>query len=201
MSAELYSASGNNTSLQGATMGGVKPLHRFIKGQPKIIGIIVLVLGMSYFILSIAIMPSSVQHLSAVIPPGLLLGTMFIVCGILYIVTEHKPTKKTVTISLALSIVGILVACWTFMLILPELVHSHYYRHYDYFEYNITESEVPWLTYEAMDESMNAIFLFHSFVGAVILIVMSALAGAALRSTKSQVIVMMTASPTETPVE
>ena len=40
MSAELYSANGNNASLQGTTtVGGTKPLHRFIKGQPKIIGV------------------------------------------------------------------------------------------------------------------------------------------------------------------
>lgn len=39
MSAEIYSASGNNASLQGTTVGGIKPLHRFIKGQPKIIGV------------------------------------------------------------------------------------------------------------------------------------------------------------------
>lgn len=39
MSAEVYIASGNNSSLQSTTVGGSKPLHRFIKGQPKIIGV------------------------------------------------------------------------------------------------------------------------------------------------------------------
>ncbi|KAF0043361.1 hypothetical protein F2P81_004698 [Scophthalmus maximus] len=40
-----------------------------------------------------------------------------------------------------------------------------------------------------------------SFIGAIIFVVMSALAGAALRSTKSQAIVVMTTAPTETAVE
>lgn len=39
MSAELYASSESNASLQGTTVGGSKPLHRFIKGQPKIIGV------------------------------------------------------------------------------------------------------------------------------------------------------------------
>lgn len=42
MSAELYFASGpdgNNARLQGTTVGGSKPLHRFIRGQPKTIGV------------------------------------------------------------------------------------------------------------------------------------------------------------------
>lgn len=40
---------------------------------------------------------------------------------------------------------------------------------------------------QAMGVSVEAIYLFYSVVGAIIFIVMSALAGAALRSTKSQV--------------
>lgn len=40
---------------------------------------------------------------------------------------------------------------------------------------------------QAMGVSCGAIIVFYSFVGGIILIVMSALAGAALRSTKSQV--------------
>lgn len=39
MSAEVYSLNGNNASDQSTTVGGSKPLHRFIKGQPKIIGV------------------------------------------------------------------------------------------------------------------------------------------------------------------
>lgn len=40
---------------------------------------------------------------------------------------------------------------------------------------------------KAMGVTIEAIFVFYSFVGGIIFIVMSTLAGAALRSTKSQV--------------
>ncbi|XP_054471383.1 uncharacterized protein LOC129104627 [Anoplopoma fimbria] len=202
MSADLYCASdsgGNNANLQGTTLGGSKPLHRFIKGQPKIIGIIALVLGSSFFILSIAITQEArVQFISTAVPPGFMLGTLFIICGILYILTEYNPTKKTVTMSLALSIVTILGACWTLMHILTPIAHHHSYDHFeleDNFTYSLNRH------YEAMVISVELIFLVHSVVGAIFFIVMSCLAVAALRSTKSQAIIMMTTMPAETPVE
>ncbi|XP_071346263.1 uncharacterized protein [Trachinotus anak] len=207
MSAELYYSNGSggtNASLQTTTVGGIKPLHRFIKGQPKITGIIVLVLGTSFFILSIAIVGDSASEpIWQAIPPGFLLGTLFTTCGILYILTEHNPTKKTVTISLALSIVTILGVFWTILHMLPYLIHHRFYWHYDFAEDNITElDDASWsFSHEAMGLTMEAIFVFYSFVGAIIFIVMSTLAGAALRSTKSQAIVVMTAAPTETPAE
>ncbi|XP_039981244.1 uncharacterized protein LOC120788954 isoform X3 [Xiphias gladius] len=168
MSVKLCSASGpegNNASLQGTTVGGSKPLHRFIKGQPKIVG--------------------------------------FILCGILYILTEHKPTKKTVTISLAVSVVTILGAFWTVLQILPEVLLANFLTHYDIHEDSSTETDdAAWSAcYEAMGAMMEVIYLFYSLVGAIIFIVMSSLAGAALRSTKSQAIIVMTTAPTETPVE
>ncbi|KAM9366122.1 uncharacterized protein ABDE67_001620 [Symphorus nematophorus] len=200
MSAELYSASGNNANLQGTSVGGSKPLHRFIKGQPKIIGIIVLVLGSSFVIVSIAITPDYIPQIWT----GILLGALFIICGILYILTEHNPTKKTVTISLALSIVTILAACWTVLHILPSMTHHYHDSHYfEYLEENITDiDEDTWSSYHKfIGLSLEAIFLFYTFVGAIIFIVMSTLAGAALRSTKSQAIVVMTTTATEIPVE
>uniref|UniRef100_A0A3Q0QNF9 Uncharacterized protein n=1 Tax=Amphilophus citrinellus TaxID=61819 RepID=A0A3Q0QNF9_AMPCI len=126
MSAELLSVSqprGNNGSLQGTTVGAGKPIHRFLKGQPKILG---------------------VRHGHKYTHSHLCL----IICGIMYVLTEHNPTKKT-----------------------------------------------------HMGLALEAVFVFYTLVGAVILIVMSALAGAALRSTKTQAVVMMTTASTETPTE
>ncbi|XP_044058158.1 uncharacterized protein LOC122878816 isoform X1 [Siniperca chuatsi] len=196
MSVELYSPSGpggTNASLQGTTVGGSKPLHRFIRAQPKITGIIVLVLGSSLCIVSISITPSSFQHIRKV-----MLGALFIICGMMYILTEHHPTKKTVTISLALSIVTILGSFWTVLYTLPYLAHFHYRDYSDFLEYNVTDTEEVWSSYhEAMEMTVEMIFWVYAFVGAIIFIVMSVLAGAALRSTKSQAILEMTAMPTE----
>ncbi|KAM4592980.1 uncharacterized protein PAE49_004757 [Odontesthes bonariensis] len=202
MSVELYTSgerSGNNGSLRDTAVGGTKPLHRFLKGQPKIMGTVVLVMGASLIIFSIAVTMQSSNHVWRTIPPGLVLGILFIISGILYILTELNPTKKTVTISLALSIVSILLACWAILFILAN-VHTHrYLYHYDD---NTTDIEILWGSYaEAMGVSMEAVLLFHSCVGAIIFIVMSALAGAALRSTRSQAIVVMSTTSTETPAE
>ncbi|KAM7413212.1 hypothetical protein PAMA_020538 [Pampus argenteus] len=147
MSSEIYSAngpSGNNASLEGITVGGSKPLHRFIKGQPKIIGIIVLVLGVSFFMMSITFNQGiAFQHKSTAVIPGFLQGTLYILCGILYILTEHDPTKKRVTASLALSIVTILGAFLTITVILIHVGSGYSYRYYDYLDENMTDTEEP----------------------------------------------------------
>ncbi|XP_065809164.1 uncharacterized protein [Labrus bergylta] len=204
MSVALYSASGNNASLHGTTVGGSKPLHRFIKGQPKIIGVIVLILGSSNFILSFSTSLTNSPHFNhiwGVIPPGIVIGFLFNTTGILFILTEHNPTKKTVTISLALSIVTVLGICWTVLHIIPNLTQYHYYVD----EYNVDnttdEEEAKWTPYKAMERSFEAIFLLYTLMGGIIFVVMSVMAGAALRSTKSQTMIVMTTPTSETQVD
>ncbi|XP_006779967.1 membrane-spanning 4-domains subfamily A member 15-like [Neolamprologus brichardi] len=204
MSAELLSVSdpgGNNGNPQDTSVGGTKPLHRFLKGQPKIIGTIVLILGASFFIISIAITADSqMMHIWTVIPPGFLLGTLLIICGITYILAQHNTTKKTVTISLSLSIVSILVACWTLIHILPDIEAYSYHLDYIYDNGTFSFTE-PMENRQLMGLALEAVLVFYTFVVAVIFIVMSALAGIALRSTKSQAIVVMTAASPDLSVE
>lgn len=215
MSAELCLSpgpGGNNGSPQNTTTttttstGGTKPLHRFIKGQPKIIGIIVLVLGTSVFtVTAVLVEERDTRFIWTAIPPGFVQGTLYIICGILYILTEHTPTKKTVTISLALSIVSLLATIWTILHVLPNLVHGYYWhllRHSDLLEENVTESDlIATLQYMSMEKSLEIIFVVKFFSGGIIFIVMSVLGGIALRSTSSQAIVIMTSAPRETQAE
>lgn len=208
MSAELYLSPEpreNNGSVQTTTTtaGGTKPLHRFIKGQPKIVGIILLVLGTTIFaVTAVLIEDRDTHYIWTTIPPGFLQGTLYIICGILYIITEHNPTKKTVTVSLALSIVTLLGTIWTILFILPDFAHDHYIRHYEYMEENVTDAALlAAVQYETMGKSLEAIFLVKFFLGGVIVVVMSVLGGIALRSTNSQAIVVMTAAQTENPAE
>ncbi|KAM3876941.1 membrane-spanning 4-domains subfamily A member 4D-like [Diretmus argenteus] len=203
MSAELYPVfepHGDNTNLHSTAVGGSKPLHRFIKGQPKIIGIVLLVLGSSFFILSITMLEGSVPNALKSITPGFWLGAMFISCGIIYILTEHNPTKKTVTISLALSIVSLLGSFWgAFLCILPGMV-DNYWRNSQYdshYHFNDNGSDIFDGGSDIMEGDWSTHYEFYIFVGATIFIVMSSLAGAALRSTKSQALVVMSTIPTE----
>ncbi|KAM3625557.1 uncharacterized protein V6R79_014025 [Siganus canaliculatus] len=205
MSAELYSVNSNNEGPQSTTVGDSKPLHRFIKGQPKITGIIVLMLGSSVFIVSAAIVSDS-SFKWAIIQPGMYLGILFIICGVLYIITEHNLTKKTVTISLALSIVTILSACWVILSISMGIEQGGTFRHYNFhqsFYENVTDyDEMP---QESSDETVmvatEAVYLFHSTVGTIIITVMSFLAGAALRSASTRTVIVMTTTASETLAE
>ncbi|XP_026233563.1 uncharacterized protein LOC113174095 [Anabas testudineus] len=206
MSVQLYSASGsggNEASIQGTTVGGSKPLHRFIRGQPKIVGIIALILGASSFIVSMTIYSSlPIHYIWTAIPPGFIVGSLFIISGILFILTEHNPTKKTVTLSLAFSIVAILGAVWSVWHMIPDLVHGFHYRNHQYIDEHSSEADNRWLSNSmAMGLSLEIIFTFYNLVGIIIFIVMSCFAGAALRSTKSQAVVVMTTAPPETPAE
>ncbi|XP_056881208.1 uncharacterized protein si:ch1073-291c23.2 isoform X1 [Takifugu flavidus] len=198
MSAELHC----DARIQSTTVGGSKPLHYFMKGQPKITGSALLVLGCSFFIICVTVVRESSHHMWTVFPPGVLLGIMFIICGILYIVTEYNTTKKTVTISLALTIVTILGIFWTIL----QIILNIHFRHHDYTIHdiydNVTETAMQWSEYhEAMAVSIEVVYLCYCLMCVVVFIVMSVLAGAALRSTKSQAIVVMTTAPIEMPVE
>ncbi|XP_054625587.1 uncharacterized protein si:ch1073-291c23.2 [Dunckerocampus dactyliophorus] len=208
MSVELLSASppsGNNGSLQATKVGGRKPLHRFMKAQPQSVGVVVLVLGVSFFITSIIMAQDHpAHHLWRLSPLGYIVGIQFIVCGILYIITEHNPTKKTVTASLALGIVTIVAAFWMIFILLTNMDHHHYRRDFEVFDLdNMTgiEEDTWGSQAEALGLTTEAVFVFYTFVGTIILVVMSVLAGAALRSTKSQATVVVSTTTTETPAQ
>lgn len=203
MSAELYAEAGpggSNGSAAVTSLEGSKPIHRFIRGQPKIIGTAVLIMGVSFFIFTFSVMAAAETS----VVPSFLQGSLYITTGILYIVTEHNPTKKTVTISLALTIVTILWICWTILHTVSHLGHQYHYlhNHEQEEEYkNVTDSYKWELYSEAIRLSVDSVVVFHNLVGVIIMIVMTSLAVAALRSTKSQAIVVMTAVANETPVE
>uniref|UniRef100_A0A3P8VD56 Uncharacterized protein n=1 Tax=Cynoglossus semilaevis TaxID=244447 RepID=A0A3P8VD56_CYNSE len=164
-----------NTALQTTTVGGSKPLHRFMKGQPKTVGVRAVVGTADKRRLSLC---------------------TFIMSGMLYILTEHNPTKKAVTISLALSIVTILGTVWTILDTLPEIMFSH---HYDSLDQEVLMDFHLVMVWFVKISVLLVVFLFYTFGGGVIVIVMSTLAGAALRPTKSQAIVVMTtATDTDT---
>ncbi|XP_077446818.1 uncharacterized protein LOC144067159 [Stigmatopora argus] len=210
MSVELLPArqpGENNAPLRDTTVGGAKPLHRFINGEPQVVGIIVLILGISFIITAIVVERESMHpEMWTAIQPGYVIGAMFVVCGIVYIITEHNPTKKTVTISLALSIVAILCSIWTAIMVIPHIERLGYDRIYDTFE----DENTTFMDYHTryslspaavVEQVLDMVFMFYVFVGTVLFIVMSTLATAALRSSRTKAIVVMSTTSNATPAE
>ncbi|XP_021432195.2 membrane-spanning 4-domains subfamily A member 15 [Oncorhynchus mykiss] len=178
-------------------VGGSKPLHRFIRGEPKSTGIVMMFMGSSLFILGIPMRLDTLMSSAETFTP-FWLGILFIISGLLYVLTEKNPSKQLVTASLALSIISMLGVTVAFFEFLKGIVHIRqsydYYDHYHY-DYNATESGrvvVPWRK-QHMHQliSLEAVFMYQSLVGMVVLIVMTSFARVALHSSKTQAVVVM----------
>uniref|UniRef100_A0A4W5RA48 Si:ch1073-291c23.2 n=1 Tax=Hucho hucho TaxID=62062 RepID=A0A4W5RA48_9TELE len=181
------------------TLGGSKPLHRFIRGEPKSIGIVMLFMGSSLFILAIPMRMDPLES-SAENFTSFWLGILFIICGLLYVLTEKNTSKQLVTASLALSIISILGVTVAFFEFLKSILNMQFYRYHYYHSYyddNITDRvDVPWRKHHTGQLlHLEAVFMYQSLVGMVLLIMMTAFARAALRSSKTQAIVVMNTLP------
>ncbi|NP_001135330.1 membrane-spanning 4-domains subfamily A member 15 isoform X2 [Salmo salar] len=178
-------------------VGGSKPLHRFIRGEPKSTGIVMMFMGSSLFILGIPMRLDTLKSSAEIFTP-FWLGILFIISGLLYVLTEKNPSKQLVTASLALSIIsmlGVTVAFFEFLKGILRIQESH--DSYDYYheDYNATESgrvAALWHKqhmYQLI--SLEAVFMYQSLVGMVLLIVMTSFARVALHSSKTQAVVVM----------
>ncbi|XP_060720359.1 membrane-spanning 4-domains subfamily A member 15 [Tachysurus vachellii] len=172
--------------------GGTKPLHRFLRGEPKTVGIVLLFLGLCMFLFGIPVNEDVLESSTDMYSP-FWLGTMYFICGVLYIQSERNTTKKIVTISLAFSIISILgtiVGAIKFIKVL--VLSSQLYIAQDYYNYNDTDLETE---HYVLHYRLEAVFLFHSLVAGVILISMSVFARLALRSSQSKMFVVMRYPP------
>ncbi|KAL7841836.1 hypothetical protein SRHO_G00255270 [Serrasalmus rhombeus] len=192
------SAGKEGSPAEGATTqtvtGGSKPLHRFLRAEPKTVGIVMILMGFGLFLFGIPLKMDTVDN-SSDIYSSFWLGFLYLTCGVLYILAERKPTKKIVTASLALSIVstlGSIFAAIDFIKAMVVISHSHQYRLYNLYESeNITELEAVVEQRYTSVYSLEAVFLFHSLIGGGILIVMTVFARMALRSSRTQTVVVM----------
>ncbi|KAF7686806.1 hypothetical protein HF521_015199 [Silurus meridionalis] len=164
------------------TAGGTKPLHRFLRGEPRTVGIILLFLGLCLFLFGIPLKGGYLDTSSDSYCP-FWLGILYFICGILYILSERNTTKKTVTISFAFSIIAILGTIVGVIIFSKGVFSNHnYYMYY----YHDNETEANMELYMQI-HSIEGVFLFHSLLAGVILITMSVFARLALRSSHSQV--------------
>ncbi|XP_048061989.1 uncharacterized protein si:ch1073-291c23.2 isoform X1 [Megalobrama amblycephala] len=171
--------------------GGNKPVHRFLKGQPKSIGIVLVMMGICLFMFGIVIDVRSDVTTSADMYSPFWLGTLFFICGLLYILSERNPSKKIITASFALSIIstiGAICACVDFSRAIVGLHHTYW----SHLSENQTEEERHYVLQHYMSiDLMEQVFFCHSLIGGILLITMTFFARAALRSSRTQAVVVM----------
>uniref|UniRef100_A0A3B3T0X0 Si:ch1073-291c23.2 n=1 Tax=Paramormyrops kingsleyae TaxID=1676925 RepID=A0A3B3T0X0_9TELE len=190
----VFTAGSEATGDTTEVVGFSKPLHRLMRADPKSIGVAMMILGGSQLITGIPMMLDIMGNNA--VYGGLWLGTVFVICGILYFLSGSSPSKKLVTANLALSIASLITGALAFMINLSTFINQHrediYYYDYDINYSNLTNIDEIWSTFHKNQVScMEGIWLLHCFVGGVILIVMTAFSRAALRSTKTQATVIM----------
>ncbi|XP_041095352.1 membrane-spanning 4-domains subfamily A member 15 [Polyodon spathula] len=177
--------------------GGVKPLHRFIRGEPKSVGIAVLFLGLTVMIIGFE--DWKVFETDSFSLQPFLIGLLFIISGILCIVSENRPTKQLVTACLAVNIISILVSPFAVM---QQMVQATSKIQLFPHDFNITAlsncTDPCWP--EQFHHTLLTTFwvsIIYILSGMVLLIVMSGFACAGLRPSQSQAIVVMNMKPTD----
>lgn len=178
------------------TTGGAKPLHRFLRGEPKSVGIVMMFMGSCLFMFGIPLKMDTSAETNTDIYSSFWLGILYFICGLLYVLAEREPTKKIITASFALSIlstIGSAVAAIDFIVAMLFITHVHY-NHYGYSyrqDGNYSKVAAGGTSNYMPIYSLEAVFLFHTIIGVVILITMSIFARMALRSSRTQAVVIM----------
>lgn len=155
-----------------------KPVHRFVKGEPKSLGIVILLLGCAEFLMGFLLIGERLTSAVAHIP--FWQGLLFIICGILSIYTERHTSKKMVTVCFAMYIVTMLGIIISFIWRLSIISRLRYYGFFYY-----ADASKRGLLLTAFESVMTtwAVCVFG------ILIFLSTVARLALKSTRTQFIV------------
>ncbi|XP_049898143.1 uncharacterized protein LOC126388858 [Epinephelus moara] len=170
---------GNQAAVNMELMSG-KPLHRFVRNEPRSLGIVMLVFGCAELLMGFPLAKQGVRTSWTIYIP-LWQGALFLVCGNLSIYTEIHPSKKMVTVSLAMYVVtllGIFVSVGYRISTLIEYTFFYYYNGW----YNDESTGNGMLT------GIESILLTSSVCVLALLIFLSTIARLALKSTHSQVI-------------
>nr|XP_023684897.1 uncharacterized protein LOC111852831 isoform X2 [Paramormyrops kingsleyae] len=88
----VFTAGSEATGDTTEVVGFSKPLHRLMRADPKSIGVAMMILGGSQLITGIPMMLDIMGNNA--VYGGLWLGTVFVICGILYFLSGSSPSKK-----------------------------------------------------------------------------------------------------------
>ncbi|XP_033488416.1 membrane-spanning 4-domains subfamily A member 4A-like isoform X1 [Epinephelus lanceolatus] len=172
---------GNQAAVNMELMSG-KPLHRFVRNEPRSLGIVMLVFGCAELLMGFPLAKQGARTSWTIYIP-LWQGALFLVCGNLSIYTGIHPSKKMVTVSLAMYVVtllGVFVSIGYRISTLIEYSFIYYYR--GWYSDESTVNRMGQLT------GIESILLTSSVCVLALLIFLSTIARLALKSTHSQVI-------------
>lgn len=169
---------GENQAVDNVLLMNSKPLHRFVQKEPRSLGIVIMIFGCAEVLMGFQLAQVSDRMSSHGIYIPFWQGALFIVCGNLSIYTEIHPSKKMLTVCLAMyvvSLLGIVVSVGYRIYLLSFINFMRYRRYSDYDLNQILSIEVVLFT--------------SSLCVSVLLIFLSTVARLALKSTQTQVIV------------
>ncbi|XP_029965646.1 uncharacterized protein LOC115401536 [Salarias fasciatus] len=157
-----------------------KPLHRFLQRESRSLGIVILIFGCAELLMGFQLAYAGRSMSSNAIYGPFWEGTLFAVCGSLSIYTNRNPSKRMVTVCLAMYLVSIsgFFVCFGYRI--------HIFCSSPMMWYRI--GSWPW-GYNRMMQilSIEALLFVFSVCVCVILIFLSAVARFALKSTHTQV--------------
>ncbi|XP_022607366.1 uncharacterized protein LOC111226472 [Seriola dumerili] len=173
-----------------AVLMSSKPLHRFIQREPRNLGIVILIFGCAELLMGFQLASESMQTSCGIYIP-LWQGALFLICGNLSIYTEIHPSKKMVTLCLAMyviSILGIVVSsCYRINCFATYLFMSSKAKY---------DKEQDWATNRVEQLfGVEGLLFTSSLCVSVLLIFLCAVARLALKSTRTQVIVQHIPAP------
>ncbi|KAF6714827.1 hypothetical protein FQA47_013536 [Oryzias melastigma] len=91
---------------EGRLLGTSKPLHRFVQKEPRIFGVVLVIFGSTELLMGFPLYANGDDSLTVYVP--FWLGGLFLSSGILSIYTDLHPSKKMVTVCLAMYVVSML---------------------------------------------------------------------------------------------
>ncbi|KAM9356959.1 uncharacterized protein ABDE67_004546 [Symphorus nematophorus] len=182
---------------QTVLMSG-KPLHRFIQKEPRSLGIVIVIFGCAELLMGFLLSSENVPTVSGRIYIPYWQGILFLISGNLSIYTGVHPSKKMVTVCLAMyvvSILGIVVSVGYRIYCLTYLRYLSYRRAWYGSDYGLDS----WTQYRLEQlSSVEGILLTSSLCVSVLLIFLCAVARLALKSTHTQIIVQHIPAPPRT---
>uniref|UniRef100_A0A672YW49 Uncharacterized LOC115427470 n=1 Tax=Sphaeramia orbicularis TaxID=375764 RepID=A0A672YW49_9TELE len=185
-------AEDGNQQISDKLLKSTKPLHRFVRNEPRSLGIVVLIFGCAEILMGFQLhMASERTRTSLQIYIPFWQGVLFVVCGNLSIYTGLHPSKKMVTVSLSMYVVSLL-----------GIFVSGGYRisclsYFSYMRYRASHRTDPGWAHFRVDLlfGIEGMLFTSSLCVLVLLMVLIVVARLALKSTRTQVILHQSLPP------